>query len=454
MTERLEHVDEFEPQEPREENAPGEAFGADAPDAQPPAQPDLSAANAAVIRQMVLAAKDAGMDLTGPGGLLKQLTKMVIETALDEEMSEHLGYDKHDPAGRGSGNSRNGMRSKTVITDNAGPVSIDVPRDRDGSFEPQLVKKRQRRLGDLDAMVLSLYAKGLTTGEISAHLGEVYGASVSKDTVSRITDRVVEEMTTWWARPLEKVYAAIFIDAIVVKVRDGQVRNRPFYAAIGVDLNGCKDVLGMWAGDGDGESAKYWMAVLTELRNRGVQDVFFVVCDGLKGLPDSVNAVFPQATVQTCIIHLIRNTFRYASRKYWDALAKDMRPIYTAPTAVAARDRFEEFAEKWGKPYPAIVRLWENAWAEFIPFLDYDVEIRKVICSTNAIESLNARYRRAIRARGHFPNEQAAMKTLYLVTRSLDPKGTGQTRWTMRWKPALNAFAITFADRMPAAEDR
>ena len=379
---------------------------------------------------------------------------MVIETALDEEMSEHLGYDKHDPAGRGSGNSRNGMRSKTVITDNAGPVSIDVPRDRDGSFEPQLVKKRQRRLGDLDAMVLSLYAKGLTTGEISAHLGEVYGASVSKDTVSRITDRVVEEMTTWWARPLEKVYAAIFIDAIVVKVRDGQVRNRPFYAAIGVDLNGCKDVLGMWAGDGDGESAKYWMAVLTELRNRGVQDVFFVVCDGLKGLPDSVNAVFPQATVQTCIIHLIRNTFRYASRKYWDALAKDMRPIYTAPTAVAARDRFEEFAEKWGKPYPAIVRLWENAWAEFIPFLDYDVEIRKVICSTNAIESLNARYRRAIRARGHFPNEQAAMKTLYLVTRSLDPKGTGQTRWTMRWKPALNAFAITFADRMPAAEDR
>ena len=454
MTETLEHVEEFASQEPREESASGEAFGASAPDAQPPAESDLSAANAAVIRQMVLAAKDAGMVLTGPGGLLKQLTKMVIETALDEEMSEHLGYDKHDPAGRGSGNSRNGMRSKTVMTDNVGPVSIDVPRDRDGSFEPQLVKKRQRRLGDLDTMVLSLYAKGLTTGEISAHLGEVYGASVSKDTVSRITDRVVEEMQTWWARPLEKVYAAIFIDAIVVKVRDGQVRNRPFYAAIGVDLNGCKDVLGMWAGDGDGESAKYWMAVLTELRNRGVQDVFFVVCDGLKGLPDSVNVVFAQATVQTCIIHLIRNTFRYASRKYWDALAKDMRPIYTAPTAAAAKDRFDEFAEKWGKPYPAIVRLWENAWAEFIPFLDYDVEIRKVICSTNAIESLNARYRRAIRARGHFPNEQAAMKTLYLVTRSLDPKGTGQPRWTMRWKPALNAFAITFADRMPAAENR
>jgi len=227
MTETLKHVDELEPQEPLEEGpAAGEAFGAAAPDAQPSTEPDLSAANAAVIRQMVLAAKDAGMDLTGPGGLLKQLTKVVIETALDEEMSEHLGYDKHDPAGRGSGNSRNGMRSKTVVTDNAGPVDIDVPRDRNGSFEPQLVKKRQRRLGDLDAMVLSLYAKGLTMGEISAHLGEVYGASVSKDTVSRITDRVVEEMQAWWARPLEKVYAAIFIDAIVVKVRDGQVRNR------------------------------------------------------------------------------------------------------------------------------------------------------------------------------------------------------------------------------------
>lgn len=259
MTETLKHVDELEPQEPLEEGpAAGEAFGAAAPHAQPSTEPDLSAANAAVIRQMVLAAKDAGMDLTGPGGLLKQLTKVVIETALDEEMSEHLGYDKHDPAGRGSGNSRNGMRSKTVVTDNAGPVDIDVPRDRNGSFEPQLVKKRQRRLGDLDAMVLSLYAKGLTTGEISAHLGEVYGASVSKDTVSRITDRVVEEMQAWWARPLEKVYAAIFIDAIVVKVRDGQVRNRPFFprkrevppAAIGVDLNGCKDVLGMWAGMG------------------------------------------------------------------------------------------------------------------------------------------------------------------------------------------------------------
>lgn len=447
MTETLVGVD------PRDEH-PDAAAGGLAQPAPLEAGRDLSKEELAVIAGLVRQAQDSGVALTGPNGLLKALTKSVIEAALDEEMSTHLGYDKHAVAGRGSGNSRNGTRSKTVQTDNCGPVTIDVPRDRTGTFEPQVVRKRQRRLGDLDAMVLSLYAKGLTTGEISAHLGEVYGACVSKDTVSRITDRVIEDMTSWWARPLEKVYAAIFIDAIIVKVRDGQVRNRPFYAAIGVDLDGRKDVLGMWAGDGEGESAKYWLAVLTELRNRGVADVFFVVCDGLKGLPDSVNAVFPLATVQTCIIHLIRNTFRYASRKYWDGIAKDMKPIYTAPTAAAARDRFEEFAEKWGTPYPAIRRLWENAWAEFVPFLDYDVEIRRVICSTNAIESLNARYRRAVRARGHFPNEQAAMKSLYLTTRSLDPKGTGQTRWVTRWKPALNAFAITFADRMPAAEDR
>ncbi|SDS76938.1 IS256 family transposase [Microlunatus soli] len=420
----------------------------------PDRQRELSAEEIAVVEGLVRQARDSGVALTGPDGLLKALTKTVIETALDEEINDHLGYDKHAPEGRNRGNSRNGKRSKTVLTDNAGEVRIDVPRDRDGSFEPQLVKKRQRRLTEVDEIVLSLYAKGLTTGEISAHFADVYGASVSKDTVSKITDRVIEEMQSWWQRPLERVYAAVFIDAIMVKIRDGQVRNRPIYAAIGVDLDGHKDILGMWAGDGDGESAKFWLAVLTELKNRGVRDVFFVVCDGLKGLPDSVNAVFPLATVQTCIIHLIRNTFRYASRKYWDRISIDLKPIYTAPTPDQARRCYEEFADKWGRAYPAIKRLWADAWEEFIPFLDYDVEIRKVICSTNAIESLNARYRRAVRARGHFPNEQAAMKTLYLVTRSLDPKGTGQTRWGMRWKPALNAFAITFADRMPAAEDR
>jgi transposase-like protein len=369
-------------------------------------------------------------------------------------MAEHVGYDKHAVEGRNRGNSRNGKRTKTVLTDNAGPVEVVVPRDRDGTFEPVIVRKRQRRLSDVDTVVLSLYAKGLTTGEISAHFAEVYGASVSKDTVSRITDRVVEDMQAWTTRPLLPVYAAVFIDAIYVKVRDGQVGNRPFYAAIGVDLDGHRDVLGLWAGTGGGgESAKFWMAVLTDLKNRGVRDIFFVVCDGLKGLPDSVNAVFPLAIVQACIIHLIRGTFRYASKRYWEAIAKDLKPIYTAVNAAAAEEALAYLEEKWGKAYPAIPRLWRSSWEQFIPFLDYDVEIRRVLCSTNAIESLNARYRRAVTTKGHFPTEQAALKTLYLVTRSMDPKGTGQARWVTRWKPALNAFAVTFADRMPAPEN-
>ncbi len=416
--------------------------------------PELTAAEQDAIRELVRQARASGTALTGPGGLLKQLTKMVVEAALDEEMSEHLGYDKGDQAGRNRGNSRNGKRSKMVITDHVGSVEIEVPRDREGTFEPVIVPKRARRLSDLDAVVLSLSAKGLTHGEISAHFADVYGAAVSEDTVSRITDRVIEEMTAWWSRPLESVYAAVFIDAVMVKVRDGQVRNKPIYAAIGVDLAGHKDILGMWAGDGDGESAKFWYAVLTDLKSRGVKDVFFVVCDGLKGLPDSINAVFPQAIVQTCVIHLIRGTLRYVSRKYWDELVRDLKPIYQAVNEAAAAAALDALEAKWSTRYPAMIRLWRNAWAEFIPFLDYDVEIRRVLYSTNAIESLNARLRRAVRARGHFPNEQSALKTLYLVVRALDPKGTGQTRWAVRWKPALNAFAITFADRIPAAENQ
>ena len=407
----------------------------------------------AAIAELVKAARERGDDITGPDGLLKSITATVLEAALEEEMTDHLGHPKHQAPEGGAGNIRNGTRGKTVLTDAAGEVQIDVPRDRAGTFEPVIVKKRQRRLSDVDAVAISLYAKGLTTGEISAHFAEVYGASISKDTISRITDKVVEEMQAWCARPLQGVYAAIFIDAIYVKVRDGQVGNQPFYAAIGVDLGGHRDVLGLWAGKGGGESAKFWMNVLADLKNRGVADVFFVVCDGLKGLPDAVNTVFPAAIVQACVIHLIRATLRYASRKYWDHLAKDLRAIYTAPTVDAAWAAFEELEEKWGKPYPAIPKLWRAAWEEFTPFLAYDVEIRRVLFSTNAIESLNARYRRAVGARGHFPTEQAALKCLYLVTRGMDPKGTGQARWTMRWKPALNAFAVTFADRMPAAEN-
>ena len=401
--------------------------------------------------ELVRLAKEQGLSLTGPDGLLKQLTKTVLETALNQEMTEHLGHDRHAPPGNETGNVRNGTRAKTVLTEGTGQVGIEVPRDREATFEPQIVRKRQRRLSGVDEMVLSLYAKGLTTGEISAHFAEIYGASVSKETISRITDKVIEEMTDWCNRPLDEVYAAVFVDAIMVKVRDGQVANRPIYAAIGVTLAGEKDILGLWSGSG-GEGAKFWMSVLTDLRNRGIKDVFFLVCDGLKGLPEAVGNVWPQAIVQTCIIHLIRNTFRLASKRDWDALRRDVKPIYTAVNAAAARAALDELAERWGQRYGAIVRLWENSWDEFIPFLDYDLEIRKVLCSTNAIESLNARYRRAVKARGHFPTEQAALKCLYLVTRSLDPTGQGKARWAMRWKPALNAFAITFGDRFPAAE--
>jgi putative transposase len=399
-----------------------------------------------LAQDLVVAARADGVELVGPGGLLTGLTKTVLETALDVEMNEHLGYAKHDPAGRDGGNSRNGTRTKTVLTE-IGPVDIEVPRDREATFEPQIVRKRQRRLDGIDEIVLSLTARGLTTGEVAAHFADVYGATVSKDTISRITDKVVEEMTDWRNRPLDRVYPVLFIDAIVVKIRDGQVTNRPIYVVIGVTVDGERDILGLWAGDG-GEGAKFWLNVLTEIKNRGVEDVCMVVCDGLKGLPESITTTWAYAQVQACILHLIRNTFRYASRKDWDELARDLRPVYTAVNAEMAALRFDEFADKWAGRYPAIISLWRSSWEEFIPFLDYDVEIRKIICSTNAIESLNARYRRAVRARGHFPTEQAALKCLYLVTRSLDPTGRGRARWAMRWKPALNAFAITFAGRI------
>ena len=399
-----------------------------------------------IARGLVARARSEGTELVGPDGLLSGLTKRVLETALEEELTDHLGYEPHDPAGHHSGNSRNGTRAKTVLTE-VGPVSVEVPRDRAGTFEPVIVPKGKRRLEGVDRIVLSLTARGLTTGEISAHFAEVYGASIAKDTISRISDRVLEEMTEWLHRPLDEVYPVVFIDAIVVKVRDGQVTNKPFYVAIGVTVHGERDILGIWAGDG-GEGAKFWLNVLTEIKNRGVADVLMLVCDGLKGLPDAVNTVWERTVVQTCVIHLLRNTFRYAARQDWDRIAKDLRPIYTAVNEPMAAERFTEFAATWRSKYPAAVALWERAWTEFVPFLDYDVEIRKIIATTNSIESLNARYRRAVRARGHFPTDQAALKCLYLVTRSLDPTGRGKARWVIRWKAALNAFAITFDGRI------
>ncbi|MBL1080347.1 IS256 family transposase [Nocardia sp. 2] len=408
----------------------------------------MTAVDAKLVGQLVAQARASGLQLTGEGGLLGQLTKLVVESALDGEITDHLGYDHGDPAGRGTPNSRNGTRSKTIVTD-VGPVEVDVPRDRDASFEPQIVRKRQRRLNGVENMVLSLSAKGLTHGEISAHLREVYGADVSKQTISTITDKVMDGMAEWQNRPLDPVYPVIFLDAIHVKIRDGKVANRPIYVALAVTVDGGREILGLWAGDG-GEGAKFWLQILTELRNRGVEDVCMLVCDGLKGLPEAIGQVWPAAVVQTCIVHLLRASFSYAGRQHWAAIAAALKPVYTASTESAALERFYEFSEEWGTKYPAIIRLWENAWAEFVPFLAFDTEIRRVVCSTNAIESVNARIRRAVRARGHFPNEQAALKCVYMAVMALDPTGTGQKRWITRWKAALNAFDITFEGRLTA----
>ena len=407
-----------------------------------------------LAQEMVEQARANGLSLVGPDGVLTGLTKTVIETALEAEMEDHLGYEHRDHSGaRQTSNERNGTRSKTVTTE-IGPVTIDVPRDREGSFDPVIVPKRKRRLNGVDQMVLSLTARGLTSGEISAHLEEVYGSQVSKETISTITDKIVDEMVEWQNRPLDPVYPVVFIDAIRVKVRDGQVTNKAFYVAVAVSVTGERDILGIWAGqDGNGEGAKYWQSVLTEIKNRGVTDVLIVVCDGLKGLPDAIRVVWDQAIVQTCVIHLLRNTFKYAARQDWDTISKQIRPVYEAATVEQAEARFDEFADRWGAKYPAIVKLWGSAWEEFIPFLAWDVEIRRIICTTNAIESLNARYRRAVNARGHFPNDQAALKCLYLVTRSLDPTGKGRARWVNRWKAALNAFAIAFDGRINPAEN-
>ncbi|WP_130416687.1 IS256 family transposase [Xylanimonas ulmi] len=402
-----------------------------------------------LAQQLLAQAKSQGVSLVGPGGLLASLTRQVLQTALEAEMTEHLGHEHGGvPAGT---NMRNGTRAKTVLTE-IGPVEIEVPRDREGTFEPVVVPKRKRRLDGIDALVLSLSARGLTTGEIAAHFDDVYGAKVSQDTIGRIAEKVSGEMAEWANRPLDRVFPVIFVDAIVVKVRDGQVRNTSFYVVMGVTTDGERDILGIWAGDG-AEGARFWLQVLTEIKNRGVDDVLIAVCDGLKGLPDAITTVWERTIVQQCVVHLIRNSFRYAGRQHRDGIVKALKPVYTAPTEAAARERFAEFTQEWGGRYPAIVKLWENAWAEFVPFLAYDVEIRRVICTTNAIESINARYRRAVRARGHFPNEASALRCLYLVTRSLDPTGGGRARWMIRWKPALNAFAITFAGRLEPANN-
>jgi transposase-like protein len=364
-------------------------------------------------------------------------------------MTGHLGYDKHDPAGRGSGNNRNGTTGKTVLTD-IGAVDLAVPRDRNGTFEPQIVRKGQTRLEGFNERIIALYARGMTTRDIRAHLREMYDVEVSPDLISRVTDAVVDELAEWQSRPLDRVYPVIFIDALMVKIRDGVVTNRPVYLAIGIDCDGAKQVLGLWVGPTTGESAKFWLTVLSELKGRGVADVCIVCCDGLTGLPDAISVTWPQALVQLCVVHLIRASLRYASKKYWVPLTRDLKLIYTAADQAAAAAALEAFAASWGDRYPAIVKLWRAHWEQFTPFLAFPPEVRRVIYTTNLIESMNARLRKVTRNRGQFPSEQAALKVLYLAVRNLEEFRSPNTGIrSSGWKQALQAFTIYFEGRIP-----
>ena len=324
---------------------------------------------AAMAEELVAAAGGQGIELTGPNGLLTGLTRQVLQTALEVEMADHLGYDKHDPVGRNGGNSRNGSTPKTVRTE-VGEVTVQIPRDRAGTFAPAVVPKYARRLAGFDEAVISLYAKGMTTGDIVNHLADVYGDEVSRDLVSKVTDQILNDMADWQSRPLDAVYPVILIDAIVLKVRSGQVGNRPVYVAMGITVDGHRDVLGIWVGPTGGEGAKQWMNMLTELRNRGIQDVIIVCCDGLKGLPESITATWPLATVQTCVVHLVRNSLRFASKKYWKEITAGLKEIYQAKTVAEAEARFGDFATQWEGIYPAMIQSWRNSWTEFVPFLD------------------------------------------------------------------------------------
>ena len=399
-----------------------------------------------IARELIEQARAEGVSLVGEGGLLQQVTRTVLQTALEAELSEHLGYERGESPPAGGGNHRNGSSAKTVRTE-VGDVRLHVPRDRQGSFEPKIVPKHARRVAGFDEAIISLYAKGLTTGEIQAHLAEIYDVQVSRDLVSRVTDKVAEELAAWQSRPLDAVYPVLLIDAIYVKIRDGQVTNRPVYVAVGINLAGERDVLGMWVGTG-GEGAKHWMSCLAELRNRGVADVMIVACDGLKGLPESVAEIWPQATVQLCVVHLVRASLRYASKAHWGPITKALRTVYTAPTTEAAQTRFDEFETEWGQRYPVIIRLWQQAWDQFTPFLAFPPEIRRIVYTTNAIESLNARFRQATRRRGHFPNDQAALKVLYLVIRNPRLNRANVTGKTTGWKKALNALAMYYGERI------
>jgi len=387
-------------------------------------------------------------DLIGETGLLKQLTKALMERALGAELTEHLGYEKHDPAGYNSGNSRNGTGSKTVAGD-FGEIVVETPRDRNGTFEPQILRKHQTRLDGFDDKILSMYARGMTTREIQGHLQEMYGVEVSPTLISSVTDAVMEEVKAWQSRPLEPVYGLLFLDALYVKMRhEGRVENRAVYVAIGVDLEGRKDVLGLWTNSNEG--AKFWLAVLTELKNRGVKDVLIVCIDGLRGFPQAVEAVYPEAKVQLCIVHLVRASLNYVSWKERKQVAADLKAIYRAASERQASQELSEFIAKWGNRYQAIGKLWKENWDRVTPFFDFPPEVRRVMYTTNAVESLHMSLRKIIKTRGSFPSEEAALKLLYLALRNVSAKWEA----VQHWKQAMNHFQMLWGERIAAALNR
>ena len=383
-------------------------------------------------------------EIVGPGGLLSQLTKRLVERALEVELTDHLGYEPHREPPGGAGNTRNGRsQPKTLKTDH-GPVEIRTPRDRDGSFEPKLVRKRQRRFEGFDEKILALYSRGMSTRDIEAHLRELYGVSVGRDLISRVTDAVMDDVREWQSRPLEDVYPVVFLDCMMVKIRDGgTVQRKACYLALAIRMDGERDVLGMWFQDAEG--AKFWMQVLAELKDRGVSDILICCLDGLEGFPEAIEAVFPNTVVQTCIVHLIRASLRYVPRRDYDAVTKDLRAIYTAIDADRALHALDAFEAKWGSKLPPVVKAWREAWEYVIPFLAFPPEVRRVIYTTNAIEALNRQLRKAVKTKGQFPTEDAARKLIYLAIHNAVPQWTRTRGWTK----ALLAFKIHFGDRLP-----
>jgi transposase-like protein len=382
-------------------------------------------------------------DILGKHGLVKQLTKRLVEKTLEAELTDHLGYEPNGLQGRGSGNNRNGKSKKTVQTD-SGEIQIEVPRDRNSSFEPQLVKKRQRRLKGFDDKVIAFYARGLSTRDIQGQLQEIYGVEVSPTLISNVTAAVMDDVRAWQSRPLATVYPILYFDAIFVKSRqDGPVSNKAVYLALGINLDGEKELLGMWTADTEG--SRFWLTVFNELKSRGVQDCFIACVDGLKGLPEAIESVFPETQVQLCIVHKLRNSFKYVPWKERKAVAKDLRAVYGAATLSEAEQAMDRFSERWDEKYPAISPSWRKDWERLTVFFDYSPEIRKVVYTTNAIESLNYSLRRMLKTRGSFPNDDAVFKVIYLAINRVAKKWT---RPIKNWKAALNQFVILFGDRV------